>query len=281
MPTMELENSYELLGKVVQDLYSRRHSPVPGALVKAQLMTAAQSAGLVFNERDFGFGSFLDYVKPAPGIAIQIRPGSDMLLVPSTAADTLSAYSAPLPRIRRDFWRAFIAFPVANTVRIYDPDEDKIFYETVSTSRKGVVIEPVSREEHIAWRRAFSEEQPEPSRAALLTSTGHDGPSVFTEFARRLRENPAIMHAWNRYLQKKITDRVSEWGKTNGVAENRWCGGISNISQVGAMDRRTFTLQNLGQRAELYNFLDNLPIDDLLQLRVPLDWVLKVTRNKK
>ncbi len=280
MPTIGLESSYELLDKVVQELYSRRHSPLPGALVKAQLLTAAQSAGSVFSERELGFANFLDYVKTAPGIAIQIRPGSDMLLVPSSATDTLSAYSVPLPRIRRDFWRAFIAFPVANTVRIYEPDEDKVFYESASTSRKGVVIDPVSREEHVAWRKTFSEEQPEPTRSDLLTSIGHSGPSVFTEFARRLRENPVIMHAWNRFLQKKITDRVSEWGKTNGVAEDRWCGGISNISEVSAMDRRTFTVQNLGQRAELYNFLDNLPIDDLLQLRVPLDWVLKVTRNK-
>ena len=38
---------------------------------------------------------------------------------------------------------------------------------------------------------------------------------------------------------------------------------------------------SVGQRAELYNFLDNLPIEDLLQLRVPLEWVLKVTRDRR
>jgi len=37
--------------------------------------------------------------------------------------------------------------------------------------------------------------------------------------------------------------------------------------------------QNVSQRAELYNFFDQLPIEDLLQLRVPLEWVLKVTRR--
>lgn len=38
---------------------------------------------------------------------------------------------------------------------------------------------------------------------------------------------------------------------------------------------------SIGQRAELYNILDSVPIEDLLQLRVPLDWVLKVTRENK
>jgi hypothetical protein len=40
-------------------------------------------------------------------------------------------------------------------------------------------------------------------------------------------------------------------------------------------------MHSIGQRAELYNFLDNLPLEDLLQLRVPLEWVLKVTRDKQ
>ena len=44
------------------------------------------------------------------------------------------------------------------------------------------------------------------------------------------------------------------------------------------MPTKTHTI---GQRAALYNFLDNLPIEDLLQLRVPLEWVLKVTREQK
>jgi hypothetical protein len=281
VPIIGLERSYELLDKVVQNLYSRRHSPVPGAMVKAQLMIEAQLEGLVFNERQLGFDSFLSYIKTASRISIQIRPGSDMLLVPSTVTDTLSAYAVPLPIIRRDFWRAFIAFPVENSLRIYDPDEDKIFYDIVPTNRKGIAIDPVTRAEHIGWRKTFAKDQPEPTSQELLTLLNNDGPSIFTEFARRLRENPAIMHAWNLYLQKKITDRVIEWGNANGITEERWSGGLSKFNLNRTLDRNSFTMQNLGQRAELYNFLDNLPIDDLLQLRVPLDWVLKVMRNNQ
>lgn len=281
MPAIELEASYGLLSEVIETLYSRRHSPVPGALAKAQMSGEVTSRGLTFNERDLGFSSFLEYVKSAPGIAIQIRPGSDMLLAPSSATDTLSAYASPLPIIRRDLWRAFLSFPIKSTVRIYDPDEDKVFYDSAPTSRKGLEIEPISKEEHLAWRQDFSAEQPEPARTELLAALGQGGASVFTEFARRLRENPAIMRAWNRFLQKKVGDRVAAWGQKHGITEDRWRGGISSRSSLGSLDNLPGGTQNLGQRAELYNFLDNLPIEDLLQLRVPLDWVLKVVRNNK
>lgn len=281
MPAIELEASYELLREVIESLYSRRHSPVPGALVKTQLIAAADSRNFTFNERDLGFSSFLEYVKSVPGIAIQIRPGSDMLLAPSSATDTLSAYASPLPIIRRDLWRAFLSFPIQSTVRIYDPDEDRVFYDSTPTTHKGPEIEPISKEQHLEWRRIFAEEQPEPARTELLTSLGQGGMSVFTEFARRLRETPAIMHAWNRYLQKKVCDRVAEWGQRHGISEDRWRGAVTNRARLGSPDSFPVGTQNLGQRAELYNFLDNLPIEDLLQLRVPLDWVLKVVRNSK
>ena len=110
MPSLNLADSRALLVRVVQTLYSKRHSPVPGALVKAQLVVEAASIGSTFDERDLGLRNFLEFVKTEQAIAVQIRIGSDMLLAPATAGDILSAYASPLPRLRRDFWRAFIEF---------------------------------------------------------------------------------------------------------------------------------------------------------------------------
>src|SRR5260370_37975205 len=129
-----------------------------------------------------------------------------MLLAPATAGEILSAYARALSRLRRDFWRAFIEFPIPSTVRLYDSTEDKIFNESVPTTRRGIVIEPVPRETQIAWRRSFAEEQPENAKLPLLASLEGIGTGVFNQFARRLRENPSVLYAWNRYLQKQITD---------------------------------------------------------------------------
>ncbi len=280
MSHLSIEDARALLVQIVQGLYDKRRSPVPGALVKARLISEAAIAGSAFSERDYGMKNFLEFVKTSPQVAFQLRIGSDMLLAPSTAGDTLSAYARPLPRLRRDFWRAFIEFSIAGTVRLYDTTEDKIFVEQLPTSRKGIVIEPVSREIQIAWRRAFAEEQPDSVRGPLLASLEGAGTAIFNEFARRLRESPTVMHAWNRYLQKQITDQVSAWATASGVCEDRWSSGTSRSDDGTSKEPMPTKTHSIGQRAELYNFLDNLPIEDLLQLRVPLDWVLKVTRDK-
>jgi hypothetical protein len=279
MPSLDLDQSRSLLVQVVQALYSERHSPVPGALVKAQIIDKATQQNVSFSERELGFNSFAEFVKTIPEIGIQFRVGSDMLLAPASAPETLSAYAKPLPRLRRDFWRAFIEFPVPNTLRLYDEAEDKILYEEVGTQRKGILIEPISRDTQIQWRRQFAEEQPDNVKGSLLSALGGPGSSSFNDFARRLRENPAVGKAWNRYLQKLITDQVEAWAATNNISPERWSGGVSRISIGGVLTEAGD--RPISQRAELYNLLDSLRIEDLLQLRVPLEWLLKVARDKK
>jgi hypothetical protein len=201
-------------------------------------------------------------------------------LHPVTASELLAAYATPLPRLRRDFWRAFVEFPIENTVRLYDPGEDKILHEPSGTQRQGVPIDPVPRETQLQWRRTFSAEQPETVKESLLTALDGSGTTAFNEFARRLRENPSVMRAWNRYLQKQITDCVAAWATNHGIPEERWLAPARRIQFFrGEVEAASAKPQNISQRAEVYNFFDQLPIEDLLQLRVPLEWVLKVTRR--
>ena len=281
MPSLDLDESRSLLVQVVQALYSERHSPVPGALVKAQIIDKANQQSASFSERELGFSSFVEFVKTTPEIGIQFRIGSDMLLAPASATETLSAYARPLPRLRRDFWRAFIEFPVPNTVRLYDEAEDKILYEETATQRKGILIEPVSRDIQLLWRRQFAEEQPDNIKGALLSALDGTGSTPFNDFARRLRENPSVSKAWNRYLQKLITDQVVAWATVNSIPPERWSGGASRTSIGDILTGTGDRPQNISPRAELYNLFDSLPIEDLLQLRVPLEWLLKVTRDKR
>ena len=137
-----------------------------------------------------------------------------------------------------------------------------------------------NRAQGLEWRKTFSEEQPEPIRESLLAALNAQGSAIFNEFARRLRESPLVMRAWNRYLQKQITDHVEAWAAKFGVPRDRWLAPSHGIqffradSEVAAPKP-----QNISQRAELYNFFDQLPLEDLLELRVPLEWVLKVTRR--
>ena len=116
-------------------------------------------------------------------------------------------------------------------------------------------------------------------RLALLLAIDKPGKAAFNEFATLIRHNVAVSRAWNRYLQKQITDHVTKWAENNGIAEERWMAPAQGLQASRALGDAVSNPPNISQRAELYNFFDQLPIDDLLQLRVPLDWVIKVTRR--
>ena len=276
MQSLNHAQARELFLHVFNRHFAERHSPLPGAFVKAQMLEEAQQNGNTFSERELGFRKFIDFIRTIPEVAIQELLGSDILLAPANSTTLLAAYTSPLPYLRRDFWRAFIEFPVENTVRLYDPKEDKVLHEQVGTLRQGIEVEPVSREEQLQWRVSFSAEQPEAIRKELQTALEGQraGNAIFNEFSRRLRENPSVARAWNQYLQKQITNRVKAWASKNEVPQERWIASARG-THINAGDTKP---QNLSQRAELYNLFDQLPIENLLQLRVPLEWVLKVTR---
>jgi len=278
---LDLARSQQLLVRIVEEGFAERHSPLPGAYVKAQLLSHAVDQGETFSERALGFKGFLEFVKTVQQVAIQGRSGSDVLLAPITAGDLLSAFAESLPRLRRDFWRAFIEFPVPNTVRLYDQNDDRILHEDAGTTKQGILIEPISRETQLQWRRTFSEEQSGNLKSTLLAALEGTGSGPFNEFARRLRENPSVMRAWNRFVQKLITDHVSAWARANNVPEECWSAGKqTSFNGGGGTDGLPSKVQNIGQRAELYNLFDSVPLEDLLELRVPLGWVLKVMREK-
>ena len=186
MPALDHAGARELLLRVVNKYYAERHSPLPGAFVKAQMLADAKVDGREFSESILGFRKFIDFIRTVPDVAIQGRSGSDVLLAPTTAGELLAAYAAPLPRLRRDFWRAFIEFPVDTVVRLYDPDEDRIVHVEARAQRPGIEIEPVSREMQLQWRKTFSEEQPETVRVSLLAALDAPRIALFNEFARRL-----------------------------------------------------------------------------------------------
>ena len=279
MPALDHSGARDLLLRVVNKYYAERNSPLPGAFVKAEMLTLAKEEGSEFSERALGLRKFIEFIRTVPDVAIQGRAGSDILLAPGSAGELLAAYAAPLPRLRRDFWRAFIEFPVEGVARRYDPDEDKIVRVQAGAERTGIDIEPISRETQLVWRKTFSEEQPESIRESLLAALNGPGTGVFNEFARRLRDNPSVMRAWNRYVQKQITDHVATWAAKHGVPEERWLAPSHGIQFFRDGEVTLAKPQNISQRGELYNFFDQLPIEDLLHLRVPLEWVLKATRR--
>jgi hypothetical protein len=257
--------------EVVKKLFDERHGPVPGALVKPALIKRAGEEGALFDEHSLNVHSFIEFVESVPEVSLQRRPGSDFLVVPTGSEGLLPAFASPARNIRRDIWKAFLEFPKEGTERIYDVARDQVLYLRAGNEQQGVRISPVSRETQLQWRNEFAAEQPEPARSVLMEALrGNTG--QLTNFSRVLRDNPSVAHSWNRVLQKRIGDLVEHWAEQNGVPATRW----NTEEQLATATLNS--VQATGQRAELYSLLDRVPIDDLMQIQVPLAWVLKVVK---
>ena len=122
MPVLDFAQARELLLRVVNQCYRSAIAlfPVP---LRLECSSRHKIGGDIFSERDLNFlvSSISSGRFP---IAIQGRSGSDSART-VTATEILAAYAGPLPRLRRDFSRAFIEFPIKGTVRLYDPKETR------------------------------------------------------------------------------------------------------------------------------------------------------------
>ena len=68
---LDLAQSQQLLVRIVEEGFAQRHSPLPGAYVKAQLLSRAVDQGEAFSERALGFKGFPEFVKTVKQVAIQ------------------------------------------------------------------------------------------------------------------------------------------------------------------------------------------------------------------
>lgn len=268
---LALEALYEIAAQVVRELHEKRHAPIPGAILKPAVTSALASQGETFDTKALGLSSFAEFVAAIPGVALQRRPGSDFLVAPTSSNEVLAAFAEDKPPIRRDFWRAFVEFPTASAVRLYDPTSDKIRTEPIDSGAEGIVVEPIPLELQLRWRREFAAEQSGETRDALASITERPGRTAFNDFARYIRDNPNVFRVWNRYQQKQVVDWVERWSQKNGLSDDVWRGASrSSVNQPTTLNRR----------AEIYNLLDQVPIEDLLQIKVPLEWLLKITQGK-
>jgi len=137
-------------------------------------------------------------------------------------------------------------------------------------SHKGIEIEPVPLEIQLQWRKEFGSEQSGEYKTKLLAISELPGRAPFNEFARFMRDNPNAFRAWDRYQQKQISGWIERWAQKHGLTDNVWT----------SVSRSTKQPITINRRAEVYNVLDQIPIDDLLQIKVPLEWLVKLAREK-
>jgi len=265
MENADKGTAYATLRQVVETLWNKQRRPILGSRLKKELLDKLESQGLEFNEQAAGFKSFVDFVSNSGFLAIRIRPGTDVLVVPiEEAARLKEPHGEAKERVRDDFWRAFVGFQKAGERRYYDPIEDQVLKVPESAAQPALPeIVPFAKEEQLSWRREFAERlgPDNPLTERLLASVG--GPNPLHEFSSCLRSEPDAQNSWYRFLSQKVRAGLREWTKKNGLAPDLPLleGGSADISE--------------DKRRDLYSILDRIPVDLLLDITIPLRWLVR------
>ena len=270
MQFLDLNFALQLTREIVRDNFAKKGKAISGATLKALLLKKAEGAGKSFQERVLGFRSFLDFVSSDKELTVERRDGSDFLVQPSTGAtvdtsstDTLSPQlltrQDSQPRIREDIWFAFMSFPRQGIRREYNRETGRVLYLPENTeTANGVLITPFTKEQQIEWRKEFTKTVDAGLRESLEQALGAH--NAFREFSISLKLQPDLMKKWNVFLLSKVEPVISAWAEQNKIPTETW------------RQRKTEWRDN--QRRALYRLLDEVPVEDLLETKVPLRWFL-------
>jgi len=246
----------ELVSAILKELWDKYRRPVLGSRLKAALEQRATQMGARFSEQELGYRGFGEYLRSHPGVSVTLRSGSDLVAVP-TDESARSGGVQPL-WIRPDFWRAFVTFATPDERRFYDPVADTI--RRCKGDRQfpgGVEIKPVPKEAQVEWRVEFlravrSDEEPQMDLSS---------PGFFKAFSSIVRSDRDLLHKWNAVLSKYVSAYIKQWADESGLTEVRWTARREAESDDA--------------RRRIYERLDKIPVEELLELSIPLKWLLR------
>lgn len=258
------DEAVTLVREVLARIWETTGRAVPGSRLKATVVTEARNRGQAFDERGLGYSGFVDFVRQNSLAEILERSGTDVLLAPRGLSTELARQATDVTplRIRREFWDAFLRFSERGRLRAYDPKGDAILDlpATGAAPAGSVPISPADREEQIEWRRQFLRElgdHPVAAKADELTVVGG-----FADFSALLSDLPDIRSSWYRRWRDRVEDVIRGWARANGVPEGVWL----ERSPRGTDDQI---------RRRVYQLLDQVPADRLLDLQLPIRWLLE------
>ncbi len=208
----------------------------------------------------------MDFASSCQGITVQPKAyGLDFTAVPGRQGSQQASLSFR-ERIREDFWKAFTIFPRIGARRVYDRLRDSIFYED-ETKPLGtnVLITPISKEQQLTWRKEFVPTLQSDIQSQLLAAL--DSRDPFKQFNSIVSLNTPLFKTWHDFKVAKVRTIVQAWADLNRVPQERWM--VLPEDQKVAQDRKV-----------LYRFLDGFALEKLLEIKIPIRWVLERDANK-
>jgi hypothetical protein len=273
---LEMPAATALLQETLQDLWNRERRPILGSKLKIELLRRARERDLRFEERALGFRRFSEFVAATGAVEISDVGGADILIAPKLQRNSATPSVHRSGRIRPDFWRAFMSYPVAGQVRAYDAANDKIVTAAGADGlpEGAAPIESVPKDQQLEWRREFAKDAPEGHWLRELKLEHESGLHAFSDAIR----NDPLRRKWNDFWLEKATQAIRQWAERHNVPERIWVSSDETRSQrpirltaagsAGAAQRDA-------EREKLYAVLDQISLDHLLEITIPLRWLIK------
>lgn len=256
----------QLLKTVLSELWPADPRPILGSRLKAALVANAAKNGTEFDEALLGYRGFADFVSRSGVAAVKFRAGMDILIAPIEHAASLDREPEKRLTIRPDFWRAFVSFVIVDEARAYDRAHDRVVTgprETIPAD--AVPIDPISPITQLEWRRNFVNSLPNSPLASIQSALRSQ--KGFKVFAEALRQYPNLRASWNQLWMNEVSAVIRAWGQRYGIPDEVW------FKSPGVQDREAL-------RARLYEVLDAIPIDNLLEISIPLRWLVEKRSSK-
>lgn len=277
---------------LVFDLLSD-HPPELGARLKQRLAALCLRKGLgVFNEREFGYQKFGDFLKNLdPGIIVERRPGASDIHV-SIANPQFARPGGPAGqmqyrfKIHSDIWQAFVN-PDKRRKRFYNRLTGAVLHyiesegsasemEVRASPSNYAEIVPIEPEVQRGWMKEYldSTDLGSGERSVLdaLISPEYTSQMNAT-FTQALGERA---QSWRDFRLSKIRGVVGEWERVNSVTR-----GMVTQHSSG----KTFSAKTSGDtsdsRRRVINLLDLLTDEDISNIVLPIVLASIMVRAKK
>lgn len=295
--------AFDLVRSVAEDWLTEGRRAY-GASLKPELQKRTLGS---FNEVSLGFTSFKHFLLAAESQGlVELHPaprGPDLQVVPKgrepLPIDTPTRDAVPLgarPGVREDLWSAWIDWN-PGVVRYYDRGHDRahrlpsyespldsdeikaLRSEIAASPERFIEIAPVTFDEQVAWMKEFADQQPAGIRAQLMSAL--ESPRPARDFTAAVRERQHAAQMWAAERVRRVTERIKQFQKEHDVEfpivrPERSPAGDASGSDSREVEGRALAIDADTLRSRLHKAIDDMPVADLLSLKIPLGHLFEV-----
>jgi hypothetical protein len=300
-----LEAAFSLLRSTVEQLHSEGRR-IYSASLKPELLRRTSNG---FDETQLGdgfakFRHFLELAEKRGVISLTSAPaGPDLLVAPpgaSPAGPTASVDATHRKRekgifIRPELWKAFV-FWSDDQVRLYDKETGRVATFSATPvplepdevtkqrelweggSSRYVKIDPINRERQVTWMREFAEKLREPLRTSLLMALQNERP--FKAFQMTLHMDAATQSEWKARHVRLVAAEIERWVDQAGLAISIYANPVPTASPPDERPSipETPAVPDLAYvRQQVHAAVDRMPLSKLLELKIPLGYLIDVS----